>query len=83
MRGGGQIVFVAVGANLGDREATFAAVIRAIEAEPDLLLLAASPVLPSAGGRARSTSTSSFAAIAASSCPIWWCPIPGRTSAPS
>jgi 2-amino-4-hydroxy-6-hydroxymethyldihydropteridine diphosphokinase len=44
MRGGGQIVFVAVGANLGDREATFAAVIRAIEAEPDLLLLAASPV---------------------------------------
>jgi 2-amino-4-hydroxy-6-hydroxymethyldihydropteridine diphosphokinase len=33
-----------VGANLGDREATFAAVIRAIEAEPDLLLLAVSSV---------------------------------------
>ncbi len=44
MRGGGEIFYVAVGANLGDREATFAAVIRAIEAEPDLLLLAASPV---------------------------------------
>ncbi len=47
MRGGGEIVYVAVGANLGDREATFAAVIRALEAEPDLLLLAASPVYES------------------------------------
>lgn len=44
MRAGGEIVYVALGANLGDREATFAAVIRAIEAEPDLVLLAASPV---------------------------------------
>jgi 2-amino-4-hydroxy-6-hydroxymethyldihydropteridine diphosphokinase len=44
MRAGGEIVYVAVGANLGDREATFAAVIRSIEQETDLLLLAASPV---------------------------------------
>ncbi len=44
MRTGGEIVYVAVGANLGDREATFSAAIRAIEAEADLLLLSASPV---------------------------------------
>jgi 2-amino-4-hydroxy-6-hydroxymethyldihydropteridine diphosphokinase len=44
MREGGELVFVAVGANLGDREATFAAVVRALETEPDLLLLAASTV---------------------------------------
>jgi 2-amino-4-hydroxy-6-hydroxymethyldihydropteridine diphosphokinase len=44
MRSGGEIVYVAVGANLGDREATFAAAIRAIEAESDLLLLSASPI---------------------------------------
>ena len=44
MRDGGEIVFVALGANLGDREATFAAVVRTLEREPDLLLLAASPV---------------------------------------
>ena len=44
MRDGGELVFVAVGANLGDREATFAAVVRALEREPDLLLVAASSV---------------------------------------
>lgn len=44
MREGGEIAYVAVGANLGDREATFASVIRAVEAESELLLLAASPV---------------------------------------
>jgi len=44
MRAGGEIVYVAVGANLGDREATFASVIRSFEAESELLLLAASPV---------------------------------------
>lgn len=44
MRTSGEIVYVAIGANLGNREATFAAAIRSIEAEPDLLLLAASPV---------------------------------------
>jgi 2-amino-4-hydroxy-6-hydroxymethyldihydropteridine diphosphokinase len=44
MRSGGEIVYVAVGANLGDREAAFASVIRSIEAESELLLLAASPV---------------------------------------
>jgi len=44
MRDGGEVVFVALGANLGDREATFAAVVRTLEREPDLLLLAASPV---------------------------------------
>ena len=44
MRIGGEIVYVAVGANLGDREASFTATIQAIEAESDLLLLAASPV---------------------------------------
>lgn len=44
MRKGGEVVYVAVGANLGDREATFTGTIRAIEAEPDLLLLSASPV---------------------------------------
>jgi len=44
MRSGGEIVYVAVGANLGDREATFAAVIEAVEAESDLILLSASPI---------------------------------------
>jgi 2-amino-4-hydroxy-6-hydroxymethyldihydropteridine diphosphokinase len=44
MRSGGEVVYVAVGANLGNREATFSAAIRAIEAETDLLLLSASPV---------------------------------------
>jgi len=44
MRRGGEIVYVAVGANLGDREATFASVIRSLETESELLLLAASPV---------------------------------------
>lgn len=44
MRSGGEVVYVAVGANLGDREATFSAAIGAIEAEADLLLLSASPV---------------------------------------
>jgi 2-amino-4-hydroxy-6-hydroxymethyldihydropteridine diphosphokinase len=44
MRDGGEIVFVALGANLGDREATFAAVVRALELESDLLLLGASTV---------------------------------------
>ncbi|MBY0398904.1 2-amino-4-hydroxy-6-hydroxymethyldihydropteridine diphosphokinase [Myxococcota bacterium] len=44
MREGGELVFVAVGANLGDREGRFAAVIEALEAEPDLVLLAASTV---------------------------------------
>lgn len=44
MREGGELVFVAVGANLGDREATLAAVIRELEREPDLVLLAASTV---------------------------------------
>jgi len=48
MRTGGEIVYVAVGANLGDREATFARVIRSIEGERDLLLLAASPVFETA-----------------------------------
>jgi len=44
MRAGGEIVYVAVGANLGDREETFASVIRSIELESDLQLLAASSV---------------------------------------
>lgn len=44
MRIGGELAYVAVGANLGDREATFASVIRSIESEVDLVLLAASPV---------------------------------------
>ena len=44
MRAGGEIVYVAVGANLGDREATFAAVIRALEEESEWLVLAASSV---------------------------------------
>jgi len=44
MRSSGEIVYVAVGANLGDRDATFSATIDAIEVESDLLLLAASPV---------------------------------------
>jgi 2-amino-4-hydroxy-6-hydroxymethyldihydropteridine diphosphokinase len=44
MRASGEIVYVAIGANLGDREATFGAAITAIERERDLLLLVASPV---------------------------------------
>eukprot|EP00919_Chromeraceae_sp_WS-2016_P009720 GHVR01022907.1.p2 GENE.GHVR01022907.1~~GHVR01022907.1.p2 ORF type:complete len:178 (+),score=31.27 GHVR01022907.1:493-1026(+) len=44
MRAGGEIVYIAVGANLGDREATFAAVIRALEEESEWLILAASSV---------------------------------------
>jgi 2-amino-4-hydroxy-6-hydroxymethyldihydropteridine diphosphokinase len=47
MRVGGEIAYIAIGANLGDREATFASVIRAIEAESDLLLMAASSVFES------------------------------------
>jgi 7,8-dihydro-6-hydroxymethylpterin-pyrophosphokinase len=38
MRIGGEIVYVAFGANLGDRKATIAETVRAIEAESDLLL---------------------------------------------
>ena len=44
MRDGGEIVYVGLGGNLGDRDAIFAATIHAIEAESDLLLLSASPV---------------------------------------
>jgi len=44
MRTGGEIVYVAVGANLGDRERAFASLILSIESESELLLLAASPV---------------------------------------
>ncbi len=44
MRDGGERAFVALGANLGDREATFAAVIARIEREPDMHLIAASPI---------------------------------------
>jgi 2-amino-4-hydroxy-6-hydroxymethyldihydropteridine diphosphokinase len=44
MRSSGEIVYVALGANLGDRDATFTAAIRTIESESELLLLAASPV---------------------------------------
>lgn len=44
MRTGGELVFVAVGTNLGDREAALGAVVAAIEAESDLALLAASMV---------------------------------------
>ena len=44
MRAGGERVYVALGANLGDREATFAAVLAAFEREPDLRLVAASGI---------------------------------------
>ncbi|MBB82744.1 MAG: 2-amino-4-hydroxy-6-hydroxymethyldihydropteridine diphosphokinase [Deltaproteobacteria bacterium] len=44
MRVGGERAFVALGANLGDCEATFSAVIEAFEREPDLRLIAASGV---------------------------------------
>lgn len=44
MRSGGEVAYVAVGSNLGDREAILAAVIRSIDAEPEIHLLAASPV---------------------------------------
>ncbi|MAG30374.1 MAG: 2-amino-4-hydroxy-6-hydroxymethyldihydropteridine diphosphokinase [Deltaproteobacteria bacterium] len=47
MRSSGEIVYVAVGANLGDREVTFARVIHAVERTPQVLLLAASPVFES------------------------------------
>jgi 2-amino-4-hydroxy-6-hydroxymethyldihydropteridine diphosphokinase len=48
MRSSGEIVYVALGANLGDREAMLTAAIRAVELESDLLLLAASPVFETA-----------------------------------
>ena len=44
MRGGGEVVYVALGANLGDREAAFVSVIDALEGDPGLCLRAASPV---------------------------------------
>ena len=44
MRSGGERAFVAFGANLGDREASFAAAVERLEGEPDLRLVAASPV---------------------------------------
>ena len=44
MRAGSEIVYVALGANLADREATFEGVIDAIDEDPDLQLLAASPI---------------------------------------
>lgn len=44
MRSSGEIVYIALGANIGDREAIFTAAIRAIESESEFLLLAASPV---------------------------------------
>ena len=44
MRSGGERAFVAFGANLGDRQATFAAAIARLEREPDVRLVAASPV---------------------------------------
>lgn len=44
MRAGGERVYIALGANLGDREATFSAVIEAFERERDLSVLAASRV---------------------------------------
>ncbi len=56
MRAGGERAYVALGANLGDREATFSAVLAAFEREPDLRLVAASgvyetpPVGPSGQG---------------------------------
>ena len=44
MRAGGEIAYIAVGANLGDREDVLARAIRALESEVDLVLRAASPV---------------------------------------
>jgi 2-amino-4-hydroxy-6-hydroxymethyldihydropteridine diphosphokinase len=44
MRDGGELVYVALGANLGHRDATFAATLRALDAESDLLLVSASPI---------------------------------------
>ena len=44
MTGSGEIVYVALGANLGDREATFAAVIQAIEDDREFALLRVSSV---------------------------------------
>ncbi len=41
---GGELVYVGVGGNLGDREATFVAVVRALERDPGIELRAASPV---------------------------------------
>ena len=51
MREGGELVFVAIGANLGDREATFSAVVRALEKvlEP----ASGAPRTPDLGGTAR------------------------------
>jgi 2-amino-4-hydroxy-6-hydroxymethyldihydropteridine diphosphokinase len=43
-----EMVYVAVGANLGDREATLAAVIERIGADPDLRVIAASSVFETA-----------------------------------
>jgi 2-amino-4-hydroxy-6-hydroxymethyldihydropteridine diphosphokinase len=40
----GELVYVALGANLGDRERTFAAVVEAIESDPDVDLQRASPI---------------------------------------
>lgn len=44
MRVGGEVVYIALGANLGDREAAFAHALAALQAETDLLLLGVSPV---------------------------------------
>lgn len=44
MRIGGERAFVAFGANLGDREATFADAVSRLDREPDVRLIAASPV---------------------------------------
>jgi 2-amino-4-hydroxy-6-hydroxymethyldihydropteridine diphosphokinase len=44
MKSGAEIVYVAMGSNLGDRAAVFAAVLRDIQADSDLELLASSPV---------------------------------------
>jgi len=48
MREGGEIVYVALGANLGDREGSFEAAIEAIEKDSDLSLLRASSVFETA-----------------------------------
>jgi len=48
MKQGDEIVYIAVGSNLGDRTAILAAVIRALEAEPEIDVVAASPVFETA-----------------------------------
>lgn len=48
MRAGGEIAYVAVGANLGDREETFARVIAELEGLSDVLVLSASSVFETA-----------------------------------